>query len=365
MKPAKNSNPCFCTFVPPYVLDRLSKASDGVVDEKTRQAAQASLNLDNQIRANRAAQAADTPAPGNIIEGVMAPPKGTAGREVYSCNAQWGEPPPFSLMRGEGDPLTADDSVNAAYSHAGAVRDYYKNKLGRNSIDNLGMNQIHDVHFGQNYQNAFWDGTKMTYGDGDGFVFLNFTKDPDVVAHELTHGVTQYTCNLMYHDQSGALNEHFSDVFGSVIEQAIEGKTAHDADWLIGDGILGPDFAGEALRSMRAPGTAYDNPWLGRDPQPDHISRYVFTPWDSGGVHINSGIPNKVFYLVAMDIGTDKAALIWYDTLQKLPPDAFFQTFAVYILESTRLLIKNGQVPIGTSQIVRIALKEVGLYPIF
>jgi Zn-dependent metalloprotease len=115
---------------------------------------------------------------------------------------------------------------------------------------------------------------------------------------------------------------------------------------------------------MRAPGTAYDNPWLGRDPQPDHISRYVFTPWDSGGVHINSGIPNKVFYLVAIDIGTDKAALIWYDTLQKLPPDAFFQTFAVYILESTRLLIKNGQVPIGTSQIVRIALKEVGLYPI-
>jgi Zn-dependent metalloprotease len=268
------------------------------------------------------------------------------------------------LMRGEGDPLTQDDAVNAAYIHGGAVRDYYKNKLGRNSIDNLGMNQIHNVHFGQNYQNAFWDGTKMTYGDGDGQFFLNFTKDPDVVAHELTHGVTQHTCNLVYHDQSGALNEHFSDVFGSVIEQAIDGKTAHDADWLIGDGIMGPIFAGEALRSMRAPGTAYDNPWMGRDPQPDHISHYYFTPWDSGGVHINSGIPNKVFYLVAMDIGTDKAALIWYDTLQKLPSDAIFQTFAVYITDSARLLTNNGQVPVGTAQTVRIALREVGLYPI-
>ena len=128
-------------------------------------------------------------------------------------------------------------------------------------------------------------------------------------------------------------------------------------------GFWDPTSQVKNLRSMRAPGTAYDNPWMGRDPQPDHISHYVFMPWDSGG-HINSGIPNKVFYLVAMDIGTDKAALIWYDTLQKLPPDAFFQTFAVYILESTRLLTKNGQVPIGTSQTIRIALREVGLYPI-
>ncbi len=356
--------PCHCTFVPPYVLDRLSKASEATVSQETREAARASLTQDNQIRANRASQAANTPKPGDVIEGVMAPPKGTAGREVYSCASQWGEPPPYALMRGEGDPLTADDAVNAAYNHGGAVRDYYKNKLGRNSIDNLGMNQIHNIHFGVQYVNAFWDGTKMTYGDGDGAIFTNFTKDLDVVAHELTHGVTQHTCNLIYKDQSGALNEHFSDVFGTVIEQAIDGKTAHDADWLIGDGVMGPVLTGEALRSMRAPGAAYDNPIIGKDLQPDHISRYYFTPWDNGGVHINSGIPNKVFYLVAMDIGTDKAALIWYDTLQKLPPDAIFQTFAVYLTDSARLLTNNGQVPIGTTQTVRIALKEVGLFPI-
>jgi len=356
--------PCHCTFVPPYVLDRLSKASDAMVSEETRDAARTSLTLDNQLRANRDSQAASTPKPDDIIEGVMAPPKGTAGREVYSCHFQVNEPPPFELTRGEGDPLTMDDAVNAAYNHGGAVRDYYKNKLGRNSIDNLGMNQIHNVHFGRNYQNAFWDGTKMVYGDGDGAVFMNFTKDLDVVAHQLTHGVTQHTCNLIYKDQSGALNEHFSDVFGSVIEQALEGKTAHDADWLIGDGIMGPVLAGEALRSMRAPGTAHDNPVIGKDPQPAHIRDYYFTPWDNGGVHINSGIPNKVFYLVAMEIGTDKAALIWYDTLQKLPLDAMFQTFAVYLTDSARLLTNNGQVPIGTTQTVRVALQEVGLFPI-
>ena len=355
MKAHKTSYPCFCTFVPPHVLDHLSKSTDTTVDEKTREAAQTSLTQDNQMRATRAAA-------GGVIEGVMAPPAGTAGREVYSAACQWSEPPPFQLMRGEGDPLTADDAVNAAYGHGGAVRDYYKNKLGRNSIDNLGMNQIHDVHFGVQYMNAFWDGTKMTYGDGDGAIFTNFTKDADVVAHELTHGVTQHTSNLIYYGQSGALNEHFSDVFGSVIEQAIDGKTAHDADWLIGDGIMGPVLAGEALRSMKAPGTAYDNNVIGKDPQPDHMSRYVFTHWDNEGVHINNGIPNKVFYLVAMDIGTDKAALVWYMTLQKLPQDANFSDFGVWLTDSARLLTNNGQVPIGTSQTIRVALKEVGLY---
>jgi Zn-dependent metalloprotease len=265
-------------------------------------------------------------------------------------------------MRGEGDPLTQDEAVNAAYDYGGAVRDYYKNNLGRNSIDNLGMNQIHRVHYGTNYMNAFWDGTQMTYGDGDGGAFTSFTRDPDVVAHELTHGVTQHTSNLQYVGQSGALNEHFSDVFGSVIQQVIDGETAHEANWLIGDGIMGPALAGEAMRSMKAPGTAYDNPWMGKDPQPDHMQKYVFTRWDNGGVHINSGIPNKVFYLVAMEIGTDKAALLWYTILQQLPSDADFSDFAMWLANTARLLTNNRLVPSGTPQTVRIALREVGLY---
>jgi Zn-dependent metalloprotease len=134
-----------------------------------------------------------------------------------------------------------------------------------------------------------------------------------VVAHELTHGVTQHTAGLIYYGQSGALNESMSDVFGTVIQQAIDGKTADDADWLIGNDIMGPDLYGEALRSMKAPGSAYDNYIMGKDPQPDHMTRYYHGADDNQGVHINSGIPNKVFYLVS-----DSAAPVAHCPLRRL-----------------------------------------------
>jgi Zn-dependent metalloprotease len=361
MKPHKTAHPHVCTFVPPYILEFMAKSSTEVVRESVRESARLSMMQDDQIRATRAAQAPDISALSGMQQGIMAPPAGTAGREVFNCSHQWGQPPPYMMMRGEGDPLTPDDDVNCAYDTGGAVRDYYKNKLGRNSIDNLGMNQLHNVHFGQGYMNAFWDGSQMTYGDGDGMVFTSFTRAPDVIAHELTHGVTQYTAGLVYFGQSGALNESMSDVFGTVIQQAIDGASAHDADWLIGNEIMGPELYGEALRSMKAPGTAYDNPIMGKDPQPDHMSHYYYGAGDNQGVHINSGIPNKVFYLVAMDIGTDKAALIWYATLQRLWPNALFGDFAYMVADSARLLTKNKQVPVGTTQTVRAALREVGL----
>lgn len=352
---------CFCTFVPPHVLEHMAKSSDEVVRESVREAARVSMMQDNQIRASRGNQPLDMASLTGAGQGIMAPPASSAGREIYNCGHQWGQPPPYMLARGEGDPVTGDDDVNCVYDAGGAVRDYYKNKLGRNSIDNLGLNQLHNVHFGQGYMNAFWDGSQMTYGDGDGTIFVSFTRDPDVIAHELTHGVTQYTAGLIYYGQSGALNESMSDVFGTVIQQAIDGTTAHDADWLIGNDIMGPELYGEALRSMKAPGTAYDNYIMGKDPQPDHMTRYYYGANDNQGVHINSGIPNRVFYLVAMDIGTDKAALIWYSTLQRLWPNALFGDFAYMVADSARLLTKNKQVPVGTTQTVRSALREVGL----
>ena len=148
-----------------------------------------------------------------------------------------------------------------------------------------------------------------------GSCFRRFTLAIDVIGHELTHGVTQYTSNLNYSDQPGALNESLSDVFGSLVKQRQRGQTASQADWLIGEGLFTANVKGVALRSLKEPGTAYDDPVLGRDPQPAHMRDYVHTSDDDGGIHINSGIPNHAFFLVAAAIGGyawEKAGRIWY-----------------------------------------------------
>jgi Zn-dependent metalloprotease len=289
----------------------------------------------------------------------MQPLAKTASRAIYDCNRKWEQK--VKLVRGEGDPATDDESVSNIYEFAGIIRDAFKTMFGRNSVDNQAMNLDFNVHFGTKYMNAYWDGDEMNFGDGDGKIFVNFDKSLNVVAHELTHGVTQFTANLEYKGQSGALNEHFSDVFGTTIAQSAEKVTADDADWLIGDEIMGPTLYGEALRSMMAPGAAYDNDLMGRDRQPDHMKDYFAGPEDNYGVHINSGIPNRAFYLVAMDIGTDKAAMIWYHALQNLWPNAQFNDAAKVITKSAQVLIKNKKVPHGSAQTVRAAFKTVGL----
>jgi Zn-dependent metalloprotease len=158
----------------------------------------------------------------------------------------------------------------------------------------------------------------MVYGDGDGVIFQRFSSALDVIAHELTHGVTQFTAQLAYQDQSGALNESMSDVFGSMVKQWALGQTVDQADWLIGAAIMAPGFKGRALRDMANPGTAYDDPRLGKDPQPGDMKDYVQTDTDNGGVHTNSGIPSRAFVLAAKAIGGnswEKAGRIWYVTL--------------------------------------------------
>jgi Zn-dependent metalloprotease len=195
------------------------------------------------------------------------------------------------------------------------------------------MPLIASVHYGKNYDNAFWNGQQMVFGDGDNVIFSGFTRSTDVIGHELTHGVTGSEANLTYQGQPGALNESISDVFGSMVKQYKLKQTADKADWLIGAGILAKGIQGVALRSMKAPGTAYDDPKLGKDPQPAEMAHYVRTGEDNGGVHINSGIPNRAFYLVASALGGhswEKAGQIWYDTLvdHNLKPNASFATFA-------------------------------------
>jgi len=199
------------------------------------------------------------------------------------------------------------------------------------------------VHFGSDYDNAFWDGRRMVFGDGDNELFLRFTLSLDVIGHELGHGVTEDEAGLEYWGQSGALNESMSDVFGSLVKHHKLHQKADEADWLIGADLLGPDVSGEALRSMAAPGTAYDDGVLGKDPQPGHMKDYVNTTQDNGGVHINSGIPNHAFYTAATNIGGyawERTGLIWYETLRDplLRSTETFQRFASFTVQTAQRL---------------------------
>lgn len=332
-------------FVPSYILGNMARAG---VEE-----ARCAIQQSRLSRTKRKEKLVDI----KTFCGIG--PEGKANREIYDSQNTYDQK--VKLVRGEGDPVSADETVNQAYDYVGNIFDYFKNVLGRNSIDNLGMNIIINVHFGDKYQNAFWDGDDISLGDGDGKIFVNFSRSLDVIAHEIAHGVTQFTANFKYSGQSGALHEHFSDVFGSAITQHVAGQNAEDSDWLIGNEIMGPELYGEAIRSMSEPGTAYDNSLLGKDIQPAHMKDYYTGSADNYGVHINSGIPNKVFYLVSLEIGTDIAALIWYNALQKLWPSANFNDAAVKIVEATRILVKEGKAPQGSTQKVRTAFKEVGL----
>src|SRR5262245_25836570 len=172
----------------------------------------------------------------------------------------------------------------------------------------------------------------MVYGDDDEKIFERFTKSLDIIGHELSHGVTQYEAGLIYEDQPGALNEHFSDVFGVLVKQYARKQRADKADWLIGKGIFSKGIKGVALRSMKAPGTAFNDPLIGKDEQPAHMKDYVKTLDDNGGVHINSGIPNKAFYELAIRLGGhawERAGQIWYVTLRdRLREDSVFQDCA-------------------------------------
>lgn len=238
---------------------------------------------------------------------------------------------------------------------------YLKTHYNRNGIDNNGSDIYVNVHFGDRYMNAFWDGIQLTLGDGDGIIFGNFSESLDVVTHEISHGVVQHASGLVYKDQSGALNEHYADVFGTAVQQAYLAQEAKDADWVIGNEVMGTDMYGESLRSMAFPGTAFDNNILGKDEQPAHMKNLWTSPEDNGGVHINSGIPNRVFYIVSMDIGTHVAGKLWYKSLHKLWPTSNFKDMVAVTIETTREMVRNKNLPQGATQVVRAAFNRVGL----
>ncbi|MFE5580504.1 M4 family metallopeptidase [Kitasatospora sp. NPDC056531] len=307
-------------IIPPYLLQKLLESEDSQV----REAALSTLLTTAHLRGERAVRAS--------LAGAAA--HGNARRTIFDCR-RGRDLSVAVLARPEDGPKSADQAVDQAFDGLGLTRDFYQAVFHRDSIDGRGMRLNGYVHFGVNFNNAFWDGQEMIFGDGDGRKFTSLTGSLDVIAHELTHGVTDHTAQLEYHNQSGALNESISDVFGSLVKQWSLKQKAEDADWLIGADVFTPGIDADALRSMKAPGTAFDNALFGKDPQPDRMSGFVSLPdtemGDSGGVHINSGIPNKAFYLTAVRIGGfawEAAGSIWYESLKASSAGTRFQDFA-------------------------------------
>ncbi|MEU1214925.1 M4 family metallopeptidase [Streptomyces sp. NPDC005791] len=355
MQPRPNNGfqPVFCTIVPPHVLDKLSQADDPRLADPARR----TLESDGARRRHRRVTAlARTPTTARTSAPVPTKPH----RTLYDC--RHGTDLPGVKARDEGDEATQDASVNRAYAGLGATFDLLLTEYGRSSIDGKGLPLIGSVHYDEKYNNAFFDGEQMVFGDGDGEIFLDFTVAIDVIAHELAHGLTQYTANLAYEGQSGALNESVSDVFGSLVKQYSLGQSADQGDWLIGAGLLAPRVSGVALRSMKAPGTAYDDDVLGKDPQPGSMDDYVETDEDDGGVHINSGIPNRAFHLLATALGGnawERAGRIWFDVLtgQELAQDASFRDFAKLTVAAAQHRFGEGD----EAEAVLKAWSEVGV----
>jgi Zn-dependent metalloprotease len=336
-------------IVPPHLLRHLARQTSSDLRECAA-AAMNTLLVTERWRGERHVV--------GTLRRSLTTPVGECRRTIF--DAGHGRLLPGKRVRGEGEMPVGDAETDEAYDAAGATYEMYRQVFGRISIDGRGMRLDSTVHFSRMFDNAFWNGSQMVYGDGDGILFQRFTKSVDVIGHELTHGITQCEVELAYHDQPGAINESISDVFGSLVKQHTLGQSAAEADWLIGAGLFTSRVRGIALRSMKAPGTAYDDPFLGRDPQPAHIRDYVSTFEDNGGVHINSGIPNHAFYLTATALGGvawEKAGHIWYGTLlNRLTPLADFHSLAQATVDEARTAFG-----IPEARMVREAWAEVGV----
>jgi Zn-dependent metalloprotease len=339
----------FAGIMPPHVLERIMSHGNA----RLQQCARATLQTDAQFRLRNAtaiqARPADSGKPGE------------AARYIYSANNQ--QTLPGNLVREEGDPDSGDVAVDEAYRWLGATHVFYWQVFERASIDGEGMALLGTVHYGEDYDNAFWNGAQMVFGDGDGELFNRFTAALDVVAHELTHGVIEREAGLVYADQSGALNESLADVFGAMVKQHHFEQSVDEADWLIGEGLLTDRVNGRALRSMANPGSAYDDPVLGKDPQPGHMDDFVRTSSDNGGVHINSGIPNHAFYLAAKAFGGfawEQAGPVWFDALTdpRLQRDGDFAEFARLTVDCAA---KRFGADSNATRIVQRAWADVGV----
>jgi Zn-dependent metalloprotease len=300
MPASKLTMRCGCCFiVPPVVLKDLSRGK--LVKPQAPKEFQDSYLETQRLRSIREGFRVATVTTRTSL--FAAPSDVVPGERLFDCQHRQSLPG-VSVANASADPFkTVKDTTSK-------VAEFYKTVLGRNSIDKHGMDLVSSLNYGVNYQNAFWNGQQMVYGNGDMRIFVDFWRSPDVIGHELTHGVTQYESGLRYEGESGALNESISDCFGVVFNQWLNKYTADQAQgWLVGAGIMGPAAKAKGytcLRDMINPKAKHC-----LSPQPDSYDQ--FDP--AGDVHENSGIPNKAFALFAQALGGnawDTAIKIWY-----------------------------------------------------
>ncbi|GAB1317836.1 Protease PrtS [Madurella fahalii] len=370
-------------IVPGTLLQAVVDAPEA--DEESKAAARDTLAFSERVREDRAAVlAAASGASPTVPQPITGMAKGSRDtetgfmRSVYDMqnggNAE--DPSSFDLLPGkearmEGQDATSDEEVNEAYDMALQVLQFYKKFFNYDSLDGQAMEVKSSVHFGKKLGNAFWLGglEQMVYGDGNSFLH-NFTGCIDVIGHEMTHAVIQYTAALVYRDEAGALNEHIADAFGIMVKQMYQNETAAEADWLIGEDCLLPGVKGVALRSMKSPGTAYNDPRFGSDLQPSHTDQIpelmkkhgsFIKDRDYGGVHVFSGIPNRAFHIAAVAFGGytwEKAGKIWWKVVSErtIPPNCTFVQFADATVDAAEALFDE-----ESAKIVRDAWNQVGV----
>ncbi len=240
----------------------------------------------------------------------------------------------YSYVTSTNNTWTQKAAISAHYNASRAFS-YFKNTFGRNSINGQGGNILSLVNVteddGSSMENAFWNGQAVFYGNG-GTAFKPLAGALDVAAHELGHGVISNSANLEYNGQSGAINESFADIFGSMVDRD---------DWLIGEDVTRVSFSPSgALRSMSDPHNQGDNtkPYW----QPRHVSEMYLGNQDNGGVHVNSGIGNYAYYLFATAVGKDKAEQVYYRALTEyLTKTSQFIDLRIAVIQSAKDLYGN------------------------
>ena len=326
LKPIEARLPCGCCFiVPPELLKELSRGQKvAPVDAKTYQ--------DSFLETMRLRQVREGHRVAALIGRLSIVPEAAphqAEEHIFDCRNRMSLP-----GRAVANPPTAGEAFQTVFQTTGQVAEFYQTVLGRNSVDNRGVDLVSSLNYGRNYQNAFWNGQQMVYGNGDQHIFVDFWRSPDVIGHELTHGVTQNESGLRYEGESVALNESISDCFGAAFNQWVsKAQASKDEGWLIGAGIMGPDAKGKGYTCLRD----MVNPAAQHCLSPQPTSYAHFDP--TADVHINSGIPNRAFALFARAAGGnsyDSPIKLWYAacTGGRLSASATFADFARSTLDA-------------------------------